>query len=156
MEFSIDFVTNSYGESWDWSCEKPSVPAQKHWLPVQKHECPGSLCNHTVIKERLQNSVLQFTEIKIFSFYCRSQQRLKEICAVKQQPHEQPHKSHRWDILQKPLQFDQSITKKIFSCASFFFCVRDAGHRGNKITGLVWKIFVSGYLKIIGLGYRKI
>ena len=93
----------------------------------------GLICNHTVSKDRLQNSVVQFTEVKIFSFYCRSQQRLKEICAVKQQPQEQPHKSHKWDILQKPLQFEQSITKKLFPCASFFF------------TGLVWKVFVSGY-----------
>ena len=34
-----DFVTNSYGESWDSSCEKSWVPVQKQQLqvPVQKN-----------------------------------------------------------------------------------------------------------------------
>ena len=49
----------------------------------------------------LQNSVLQFTEITIYSFYCKAQQRLKEICVVKQKPREQPHKSHEQYILNK-------------------------------------------------------
>ena len=39
-------------------------------------------------EDRLQNSVLKFTEIKVYSFYCIAQQRLKEICVVKQQPQE--------------------------------------------------------------------
>ena len=58
----------------------------------------------------LQNSVLQFTEITIYSFYCKAQQRLKEICVVKQKPREQPHKSHEQCILQKRhLMVDRSI-----------------------------------------------
>ena len=31
-----DLVTNSYGESWDLSCEKLRVPVQIQWVPVQK------------------------------------------------------------------------------------------------------------------------
>ena len=31
-----DFVTNSYGESWDSSCEKSLVPVQTQWVPVKK------------------------------------------------------------------------------------------------------------------------
>ena len=41
---------------------------------------------HSWYKDRRQNSVLQFTEIKMYSFYCPAQQSLKEIYAVKQQP----------------------------------------------------------------------
>ena len=32
--YSVILVTNSYGESWDSSCEK-------YWVPVQKHRVPG-------------------------------------------------------------------------------------------------------------------
>ena len=31
-----DFVTNTYGESWDSSCETSGVPVQNQWFPVQK------------------------------------------------------------------------------------------------------------------------
>ena len=31
-----DFVTNSYGKSWDSSCEKSWVQVQNHWVLVQK------------------------------------------------------------------------------------------------------------------------
>ena len=48
-----------------------------------------------------QNAVLQFTEIKIYFFYCKPQERLKEICVVKQKPREQLHKSQEQCILQK-------------------------------------------------------
>ena len=55
-------------------------------------------------------TVLQFTEITIYSFYCKAQQRLKEICVVKQKPREQTHKSHEQCILQKRhLMVNQSI-----------------------------------------------
>ena len=46
-------------------------------------------------------TVLQFTEITIYSFYRKAQQRLKEICVVKQKPREQTHKWHEQCILQK-------------------------------------------------------
>ena len=38
--YSVILVTNSYGESWDSSCEK-------YWVPVQKHQVPGKkkVCN---------------------------------------------------------------------------------------------------------------
>ena len=41
----------------------------------------GPLCN-----QALQNSVLQYTEIKIESLYFKAQQRLKEVYIIKQQP----------------------------------------------------------------------
>ena len=49
-----DFVTNSYGESWDSSCEKSWVPVHNQWVPVQKNKesqienASGPLCNQTV------------------------------------------------------------------------------------------------------------
>ena len=45
---SSDFVTNSYGESWDSSCEKSWVPVQNHWVPVQKSFSPWVFCKQTV------------------------------------------------------------------------------------------------------------
>ena len=35
---SSDFVTNSYGESWDAFCEKSWVPVMNQRVPVKKHE----------------------------------------------------------------------------------------------------------------------
>ena len=75
-----DFVTKSYGESWDSSCEKS-------WVPVKKKTVsPLVFYNQVVNLKTLQNSVLQNTEIKIQFFYFIAQQTLKEICIVKQQP----------------------------------------------------------------------
>ena len=58
-----DFVRNSYGESWDSSCEKTRVPVQNYWDSVQKSTSSklkklGSLCNQAVTEseDRLQNS----------------------------------------------------------------------------------------------------
>ena len=34
---SVVLVKNSYGESWDSSCEKYSVPVQKQWVPDEKN-----------------------------------------------------------------------------------------------------------------------
>ena len=50
---------------------------------------PGSLCNYSVNPKTDSKTLyywIQFTEIKIYSFCCQAQQRLKEICAIKQQP----------------------------------------------------------------------
>ena len=70
----------------------------------------GPLCNQAVnLTPKL--CILQFTEIKIYSFYCKAQQRLKEICVVKQKPQEQPHKSHEQYILQSRIlwSIDRSL-----------------------------------------------
>ena len=66
--FLSDFVANSYGESWDSASEKSLVQNQR--VPVKetnpKLKMLGPLCNETVKSEdRLQNSVLQYTEIKM-------------------------------------------------------------------------------------------
>ena len=77
--------------------------------------------------------MLQLIEIKIHSFYCQEQQRLKEICAVKQHPQEQPQKSHKQSILQKHGQIDQltfasfgTDTTNYFVSLRIFMC---QGHR---------------------------
>ena len=64
-----DFVTNSYGESLDLTSENSWVPVQNQWVPVknkgvQNWRCLGLYVTRQLIW-RLQNSVLQFTEIKI-------------------------------------------------------------------------------------------
>ena len=51
------------------------------------------------VKGRLHNSLLQFTEMKLYSFYRQVQQRLEDICVIRQQPQEQPQKAHKQDIL---------------------------------------------------------
>ena len=75
-------LTNSYGESWDSSCEKS-------WVPVKTHESLG-LYVTTQFNPKTDSKTLyywiQFNEIEIYSFCCQAQQRLKEICAIKQQP----------------------------------------------------------------------
>ena len=78
------------------------------WVWMQPH-------SNLQCKYGFQNSVLQFTEIKVYSC-CQSQQRLKEICSFKQQR----HKSHKRSILLKHLQIDQSITKNYFSSSVVF------------------------------------
>ena len=93
------------------------------------------------LNDRLQNSVLQFTGINN-SFYRNAQQRLKEVYLVKQQPQEQPQKSHEQDI-----QFYKNIFRSIDQSLRptgrlpwiilrlwRFLYVRDAGRRDNKIT----------------------
>ena len=87
-----------------------------------------------------QNAVLQFTEIKIYFFYCKAQQRLKEICVVKQNL-ENSHINHTNSVFYKNgilWSIDRSLrpTRKhkwIFLLPWGFLWVRDAGHRGIKI-----------------------
>ena len=49
-----DFVTNSYGESWNSSaCETSWVPVHNQWVPIKKKtipklKMPGTLCHQTV------------------------------------------------------------------------------------------------------------
>ena len=40
--YSVILAANSYGESWDSSCEKYWVPVQKHWVPDIKNT---QVCN---------------------------------------------------------------------------------------------------------------
>lgn len=77
--------------------------------------------------------MLQFIQIKIRSFYCQEQQRLKEICAVKQQPQEQPEKSHKQSILQKHGQIDQ-LTFASFGThtTNYFVSLRIFMHQGHR------------------------
>ena len=63
-----DFVTNSYGESWDSSCEKSWVPGHNQWVPAEKKQgfMLGPLCNQTVNLETDGKTLhyrIQFTEI---------------------------------------------------------------------------------------------
>ena len=76
-----DFVTNN-----QWVPVKKTKKKNKKESP--KLKMLGPLFNKTVLKseDRLQNSVLQYAEMKLWSFYFKVQQRLKDICVIKQQP----------------------------------------------------------------------
>ena len=74
--------------------------------PSSKNNEFLGLCNHTVNLEA-DSKILYYGLVKIYSFYRKVQQRLTEIYLVKQQPQEQPQKSHKQDIPQKHLQIDR-------------------------------------------------
>ena len=107
---------------------------------------------------RKTDTRLQITEIKIYSFCCTAQQRVRERWVVKQQQKEQPQKSHQTGFSTKT---SSDITRSlrprghipwIILCLWGFVCIRDAGHRmqdtgcrtqdagrrGNKITVSVY------------------
>ena len=78
-------------------------------------------------------TVLQFTEITIYSFYCKAQQRLKEICVVKQKPREQTHKSHEQCILQKRhLMVNRSIFASYEEAYELFCFLGDFMGQGRR------------------------
>ena len=92
-----DFVTNSYGESWDSSCEKLWVPVQKwvwHW------KCLGLYVTRPVNLKADSKTLYywQYTEIKIGFFYLKAQQRLKEIYIVTQMGHFYKYTCSDWLI----------------------------------------------------------
>ena len=134
-----DFVTNSYGESWDSSCWKSWVPLQNHWVPVQNKMSPWIFCNHTV-NLRSDYKTLQVYWSKINFFYCKAQKRLKEISIVYKQPKEQPQKFTQTGYSTKTSS-DRLMVLCIHGmhttkyCASWgFLCFRDAVRRANKVT----------------------
>ena len=81
------------------------------------------------VKGRLHDSLLQFTEMKIYSFYRQVQQRLKDICIIKQQPQEQPQKSHKQDILKNILLIFASYGTHVMNYFVLFGIFMRRGHR---------------------------
>ena len=108
-----DFVTNSYGQSWDSSCKTSWVPVHNQWVPVQKKQgvinwkCFGLICNQTVNRETdAKTPYYSLLIIKRQSFYIlKAQKLLKYFCIFKQQP----QKSRKRDILPKNLEIDASF-----------------------------------------------
>ena len=119
---------------------------QNQWVPVKKTVSPklnflGLLYNHTdnYSKERLHNSVLQFTEIEN-SFHHKAQQRRKEIMYISiNNSHKNSHGNHTNRIfyifrsINWPLR-PMGHMPWIILFLLHFLCVRDAGCRGNRIT----------------------
>ena len=109
-----------------------------------KNKSTGSLCNHTVnLKTDFKTLSYSLLKLKYTPFIVKHNKGKKEICVIKQQPQEQPQKSHKEDILEKHLKIDQSIfasygthTTNYFASLGIFICIRDAGRRDNKITAL--------------------
>ena len=93
--------------------------------------------------------------------FCKAQRILKEICVVKQQPQEQPQKSHEQDILQKHLQVDRSLRPIQDACRDFLCIFGDfyaSGTQDAEVTKslAIWHIssvldqyFVLTLLKLI-------
>ena len=133
--YPSDFVTKSNGESWDSSWEKLWVPVQNHCVPVKKQQwVPGSLCNHKVNlktdSKTLYYSLLTNGNILLL---LSSTAKVKEIWAVKQQPQEQPQKSHTHDTHQKLLQIDQSIFASFrMHTTNCFVSLRTLMHQGRR------------------------
>ena len=103
----------------------------------KKKWVPGSFVTIQLIWR--QTPKLQITVI--YSFYCKAQQRLKEMSrlttatrtAQAQKSHKQTRKtSLDWsiDLSLRPI----GCIPQIILCLWGFLCVRDAGHGGNKIT----------------------
>ena len=69
--FSSDFVTNSYGESWDSCSQKSRVSVHNHWVSVQKNRVLNWKCLSLYVTRQLiwrqtpELYLLQLTEIKI-------------------------------------------------------------------------------------------
>ena len=83
---------------------------------------------------------------------CKAQKRLKEIYLVKQQPTEQPQKSHEQDILQKHLEIDRSLRPTesiplIILRLWRFLCVEDVDAEVTK--SLTFSNFRGGCLRNI-------
>ena len=69
------FVKSSYGGSWDSSSEKSRDLVQNHQVPVKTQWVSGSFVTTQLIWKQ---TVLNLTETKIYSLYCKAQEWLKE------------------------------------------------------------------------------
>ena len=69
------FVKSSYGGSLDSSSEKSWDLVQNHQVPVKTQWVSGSFVTTQLIWKQ---TVLNLTETKIYSFYCKAQKWLKE------------------------------------------------------------------------------
>jgi len=124
-----DFVTNSYGESSDSSCEKSWVPVKKR-TRSPKLKMLGPLCNWIVNLET-DAKTLYYNLLK-----------LKYLCIFKQQP----QKSFEQDILPRNLQiniyrlfFPSSGMHAMNYIASLGIFMRQ-GRRMHRTKGLfMWK-----------------
>ena len=85
----------------------------------------------------------------MYSFYCKAQQRLKEICVVKQRPREQPHKSYEQYILQKRhVMVDRSIFASYEEAYELFCFPGDFYGKGTQDTEVTKSL--HGYYGIEG------
>ena len=65
-----------------------------------KNKSTGSLCNHTVnLKTDFKTLSYSLLKLKYTPSIVKHNKGKKEICVIKQQPQEQPQKSHEEDIL---------------------------------------------------------
>ena len=107
------FAASSYGESCDSSSGKSWAPVQNHRVPVQKTKSPINwkclVCHVTrqLIWRQISKLFIQFTEIKIYSIYCKAQQKNKYA------PLNNIHKHHTNRLTKTSA--DWSICRSIFA-----------------------------------------
>ena len=83
----LQIVTVSPGTHFVKNRESRTSESQlKKKKRIRNWKCFDLYVTRQLIWRELQNSLLQYTEIKILPFYFKAQQRLKEIRIVKQQP----------------------------------------------------------------------
>ena len=78
--YSVILVTNSYGESWDSSCEKYWVPVQKHWVPNIKiiQVCNWKCFGLCVTRQLIW--LISLTDSKTL-YYCSTKSKSEQIYA---------------------------------------------------------------------------
>ena len=89
--FCYKKINNSYGASWDSSCEKSWVTVQNQSVPVKKKspklKMLGPLCNQTV-NLKTDSKTLYYSKminwnLNLVLLFQGTTQRLKEICIAK-------------------------------------------------------------------------
>ena len=93
----------------------PIFPTSKNLTINWK--CLGLNVTRQLTWRHMPKLLIQFTKIKIYSFYFKAPERLKEICIIKQQPQKQPPKSHEQHTVQKCLKMG-----RLDACC-WLFCV---------------------------------
>ena len=146
--YNSDFVTDSYGESWDSSCETSRVPVQNQWVPVKKKRVRNWKCLGLYVTRQLMwsqtpklcitvywnlNAVLLFSSTTKAK---RNMHRYKTTTIITA-----TEITRRVYFYKYTCSIDRSlcptrrmpwITLRLWGSLS----VRDVGRRGNKITAI--------------------
>ena len=144
MYISIsDFVTNSYGESWDSSCEIHE--SQFTTIESQfKNKSPGSLCNHTVNLKTDSKTLYIYSLLKwkYTPSIVKHNKEKKKFVSLNNS-NKNSHRNHTnrtfFKNILRSINRSLRLTEcmpQIILCLWGFLCIRDAGCRGNKITAL--------------------
>ena len=143
---SSDFVTNSYGASWDSSCEKSWVPVQNQWVPVKKKRVRnwmlGPLCDQTV-NLKTDSKTLYYSALQLkYSPSVLKHNKGKKKYESLNSSHNNFHRNYTNGMFLQIQNFrsiyGSCVLQNTYIMNYFAYlrilCVRNAGCRGNKIT----------------------